>query len=299
MYMIHEAGLEGALVSEPTSTSPTSGSDVSCSCTGEAYVNTATASDASGEGDAADLRAPEPNEDEVDIERFRQRSQLLSLALDDPRAARAIELKELDDHRSADRILKCGNMTGFLKNRTCHRRDCPVCAEKIAWRNKIKIERAISSMTAPYLFLVSMRSKGSHDLAATVSEFRSSLGVLRRRKFFRAAVRAGVGAIETKVASDNEAWTVHAHVVLDADIDQLDLERTARMWKEFTRGLGTFAIDPSHPSVEQKNVARLATYIAKSDTWSPMPGSMEPERLDLIRSAIKGRRLLVQWGPDR
>lgn len=148
-------------------------------------------------------------------------------------------------------------------------------------------------MSNPLLVLLSLRSRGLWDLAPTITRYRQCLARLRRRKCFR-LVRAGIGAIETKLTEDADAWNVHAHLVLD--VDDLDVEEVKRVWHELTDGLGTFSPDQTDPCLHRTHVRRLATYATKADTWSPVPGDLDLKRLELLRSAIKGRRLLIEWG---
>jgi hypothetical protein len=126
-----------------------------------------------------------------------------------------------------------------------------------------------------------------------VSSFRKALVRLRRRQVFD-GVAGGVGAIEPKVSNDLSGYNLHAHVVLDAGEDDVaDVDDT---WRAITGG-GRFSIDPNRPEPDDEEA--LATYVSKTDEWDPSPGSLDLARLDVVRTAIRGKQLVVVWGSAR
>lgn len=254
---------------------------------------------------ALPLSAPSPSNRVREIERYGQRTDpillaeqasLRTLATVDPQEARAQELEGpwISDFRAAERIRRCSNPANPPSwRRTCKRRDCPTCAAAVARRNRDLMAAAMRTMGRRLLVLFTLRSNGIDDLWQTVRTFRHLVAAIRRRSCFR-AVRCGVGAVEIKLTDAEDAWLVHAHLVIDAPV--IDFAAIVQVWKGMTRDRGTFGPHPTDPEVRRSGIMAVATYATKCEHWCPMPGSLCAYDLDVLRRGIRGIRLLVEWG---
>jgi hypothetical protein len=137
-----------------------------------------------------------------------------------------------------------------------------------------------------------MRTEGIYDLRKTISDFRKAFAKIRRRKCFR-NVRTGCGAIEPKLANNRRMWAVHSHLIMDTD--NIDFGELNEVWRVYTRRRGKFEAAPE-PIVDRVRQSNLASYITKSDTWCPKPGTMSSNNLETLINAIHGRQLLIRWG---
>lgn len=263
------------------------------------------------------------------LEESIQRSNILYEAATDPHAGRARELRALAkmklarvrglldagdvegaaglehdaarDFRGADRILNCGTskraqlMSERYRARYCGRRDCPGCALRSASVGVMRIGLAVDRMKAQLvtMFTVDVKWRPGQDMrsvANMIRDFRRNLRSLRQRRWFRDAVAGGAGAIEPKVNKERRGFNLHAHVVLDANAN--DLGDVAPAWNELTGGY--FSIDPKRPLLDD-NWA-FAGYITKLDTWAPEVATMDLRWLEAIRTAIRRQQLVLAWG---
>lgn len=208
----------------------------------------------------------------------------------EPQELRAQELEKLGYMTMAARVRSCGWTVGGF--RTCKLRLCTECGRRIASRNADLVIAALATMKHPVEVFFSYRSMGlgAPTLRAAVSGFRHGLRLLRDRRVF-AHVRAGIGAIETKLSVDMTVWLVHAHTALDID-GALDAGLVTAAWKKVTKDRGD-EVDVRKPIYSH---TAFGKYVTKADTWCPTPGSVPVHLLDIVARGVRGRRLLVTWG---
>ncbi len=199
--------------------------------------------------------------------------------------ARADLLRQLGDHRAAERVLRCGTAPLFW---VCKRRDCPSCCERITKANADRITAAVRQMDRPVVGIFTLSSLGPRDLALSLSEFREALRRVRRRRCM-SGVSSAAGAVECHWSDTGQRWLVHAHVVLDT-VEAFDPDVVAREWREMTRSRGTFALHPRYRSLV--SARGFARYASKTADLEPA----DPALFARVRRATKGRRLLVSWG---
>lgn len=236
---------------------------------------------------------------------------LRRLADIDPHDAAARVQDLLGYHRRALRIRQCGhpnNPASPYPGRRCNLRQCPTCSKIIAAKNGSKMADAIRRMTNPILTLFSMivPMRSSRDLNSALADFRAAFTEIRRKQCF-SGVKGAVGAIETKV-TENGAFNLHAHLVLD--VDHVDVAEADTAWRTLIqprsqkpekprsktarhRRSGSFSIAAEKVP---KDVDALAIYSTKSSTWSPSPGNLDMPHLRSIQRAIWRRQLLIRWG---
>jgi hypothetical protein len=238
------------------------------------------------------VREPAPNEKLGNTERSLHLDPIPDLHTLDPHEARAIEMEVLSYPKKAAWIRGCSNPASPFPQRTCKQRSCPSCAARVWRRYAERAAALIREMQNPVLVMITLRSSGITDLRSTITEFRGGLAALKRRTCF-ANVRAGVGAIETKLLRDRKGWLVHAHPVLDADA--IDVAAVTTAWGDLIGHRGTFRLHKK-PRIHASRAMRVASYITKSSTWCPEPGEMEPQYLAVLIPAIRGKRLWIEWG---
>jgi hypothetical protein len=244
----------------------------------------------------ASVSEPAPNKKLGLPVTFHHQSSSLSIQLSsDPHEARASELDQIGFTKRAQWIRSCDNGASPFPKRTCKQRSCPSCAARIARRNAERAAAIITTMANPIFTLMEIRSKGYSDLAATIREFRECLAAIRRRACF-SGVRAGVGAVETKLTADQTCWLVHAHPTLD--VEHIDVQSVAAAWKELTAGRGKFGLHED-PHLTGVKILKAAIYATKQNSWCPEPGEMPPHLLALLINAIRGKRLWIEWGTKR
>lgn len=214
------------------------------------------------------------------------------LPLVDVQEARASELRALGDYTGAHRVLMCGAEGAPWGRRWCRRRDCPACAQAAAARNAARVLEGMRRFRGESTVAVLLTSTVPLSrLAEGIEGFRAALSTLRKRDCFR-NVLGGAGGIETKVTANEHMVNLHAHLALDV-AGELPEQEIASAWRELT-GRGRFSVDPENPEV--LSPVRFSKYATKPDTWSPEPGSLSLEALDLLRRGVKGKRLAVSWG---
>ncbi len=226
------------------------------------------------------------------LERSQER---LNLKLLDPHEARALELDDLGESRRAQLVLLCSAKGTGFPMRTCKQRVCPTCSKNIALRNSRMALARIERMKSKRLYLVTICSHLLNDLAQAITAFKIAFRRLRDRTCF-ANVRAGVGAVEPKLSDDQLRWVVHAHLVLDVDPAQLDVSRVHIQWTKLLYSWSGKFSAQDDPRVRSAHA--IAKYITKAWDWSPAPGAMELQRLGLLFNAVRGRRLVIAWGPQ-
>ncbi len=227
------------------------------------------------------------------LERSREN---MNLKLLDPHEGRAIELDDLGESRRAKLVLLCSAAGTGFPLRTCKQRACPTCSQNVAIRNSRKALNRIEQMTFKTLVLITVCSRSLLDLGSTITLFKQALSRLRERVCF-SNVRAGVGGLEPKLSDDKTFWEVHAHLVLDVDPALLDVARVHANWTRLINDRhGKFCAE-ANPCVRSPRA--IAIYMTKTWDWSPPPGTMDSPRLGLLFRAMRGRRLVIAWGPLR
>lgn len=206
--------------------------------------------------------------------------------------ARADELKSLRAIVAARRVEKCAGASG--KGWQCHTRECPSCAKVQAAGRASTVERKLRRQPDAFAVVVTLVSQDLDDLSDTFVLFRKLLPRLRRHPCFK-NIHRGVGGLEMKRTRNGRQWNVHAHLAFIAR--EVDLEPINAQWDKLARECrrrGSVVNDKKSPPV--RNIAAFAKYATKSDDWCPRPASMPVHEYGIIRRAIKGRRLLVEWG---
>lgn len=146
------------------------------------------------------------------------------------------ELREVGLVRQGERYLQCGfgdvlfdcnnsDCEDFgahtMKKFRCDLRICPTCSEINAKRlkekyaphiNKCKKARSIYDYGLRFLTLT---ISNQEDIGEGITMLYQSITRLRRRKYFKERVNAGLGVIEMKVGFDNK-WNIHVHLIIES-----------------------------------------------------------------------------------
>jgi hypothetical protein len=156
---------------------------------------------------------------------------------------------------------------------------------------------AIREMQNPTAVIVTFHSESLWDLTAAIDACREAFCKLRRLAAFR-SVQAGVGGFEPKVSAGGTCFNFHAHLVLDIDRGRFDITTIAAAWARLTKGRGTFLLHKGayHGEVvDPRNPYAIARYATKALDWCPKPATLSPKLLDLLWTALRGRRLFTSW----
>jgi hypothetical protein len=216
-------------------------------------------------------------------------------------AARALLAREPLGIERAIRVALCPPLHGQrdpIWRRACRiARACPRCAERRARGLAHRmIEQAIE-YSEPRAVLVSCPSRTLLDLPDALRRMRSGIATLRRRRWFSAAVNAGVLAIETPLTRDGRRWALHAHGVVDvapsSDVGGWR-SQLASEWRELVGIPGAvFELEPLRSSAA---LAGYALKIGDTKSWSPGGRDLPPARRAHLDAALRGRRLIIAWG---
>lgn len=231
-----------------------------------------------------------------------RQNEIRLIALTDPRAARAEELRDLGLDRLARKIEACGQPSTLI--RYCHERICPSCARWAEVQRQQRIFELIREMRTPVFVTIALRSETFDGLSAGIADWTRLMGKLRQLPIWREFVRSGCGGREWKPTNDGRAWNVHAHLALDVadDSDPVLAKWIAEAdaeWKRLTAGQGTVTFDPARPRISVDQPDRLAAYAGKARDIAPPPGVLTPAALAVLVSASRGVRLVVHWGGRR
>jgi hypothetical protein len=219
------------------------------------------------------------------VSAVQKRRSLTQLDRRDPRDERKNELIEIGDFRRAKSIDYCGR--GPLNIR-CGRRECPVCSQRKAQSRTPVARSGILRMTMPMIWLAKVWSKTLGDCEAAVRALKKAFAKLKRRACFKGIVG---GMIAVEVALTERCWLAHAHVVLDG---VFDLNAVQACWAQLI-GVSSGSFEPD-PDQAPLSIQEWASYMTKAKGWCPDPGTMPTPMLDVLFSAIRGKRLFGRWG---
>jgi hypothetical protein len=242
-------------------------------------------------GDVATSRHDEHGTRDAGRDETVNRSQIREAACNDPRDARFQELNAIGGLDSvARRIHRCGAWS-------CNHRLCPVCAARQHKHYRERLRDAVDQMTRPTLMIFKVYAKGlgAKALRTALHRLRSGLSKLRRSTAFR-EVRACVGMVEiARVGLGGaDVWNAHAHVIVDAPYDALEVPAIRSAWRRVT---GAESSSIGKQAIQFK--AAIIAYLSKLRDRCPPPGTTDPIwLLKVICQALKGRQLFVGWGVD-
>lgn len=210
--------------------------------------------------------------------------------------ARAEELRQIGEHRRADRVEQCGAWP-YERRRCGQIKVCPTCGAERAIDNARRALAAVDRFDAPVFVTLTLPSRGPWRLREAMDEFGRALAVMRRRAAFRRAVRGGVCGVEPRLELRGALWTLHAHAILDADAGAFEVEPLREMWAALTDDRGALLVPDA--GVELVSPADASRYVTKSQDWCPAPRALPPKALEVLGRANHRRHVLLLWGSAR
>lgn len=172
----------------------------------------------------------------------------------------------------------------------CRLRWCPLCVQaksRIIARNVG--DWLASCKGAKFLTLTLRHSNASLD--SQVTRLYACFRALRRRKYIKSSIRAGVWFFQIKWIEETESWHPHLHCVLDAEFMPHKLLK--QMWLEET-GDSTI-VDIRAVRDPQKVAEYVARYAAAPCKLSSLNNYCKLE----LMTALHGRRLCGKWGDHK
>jgi hypothetical protein len=192
--------------------------------------------------------------------------------------------------RWAKRVRGCNNPKFFPKWK-CKWRACPTCSKQYHRAARAKLIDAMTDMVAPQLCLVQVFTKRIDDwreLSSTITMLYASFRRLWKRKVLRPAESAA-GFVEIAPTPKDDAWNIHAHLVVDTPHTSVDWEAVNKAWKSMIGGrAGDFLCQGAARSREG-----IATYITKVASYSPRGGILPLPVLETLLRGLYSRRLPI------
>jgi Replication protein len=203
-------------------------------------------------------------------------------------------------HQPAKRLVafaNCGSQMHLMTDGTdlwvscnhCHDRLCVPC--QIARRQKLtdQITSRCLDLQKSVRFLTLTQAHNSTPLCSQIRRLLTNFHTLRRRNFWKAAVRGGAAFVEIKLGKNGTDWHVHLHCLIEGDY--LDQKTLSREWLAVTG-------DSSIVDIRKiDDPAQKASYVTKYAT-KPLDREVvnSPDHLDEAIHALKGARLYNCFG---
>ncbi len=221
----------------------------------------------------------------------------LACTEEDIQHARADELEAIGLYHEASDVRKCTTVQhypGYPVTSACNRRLCPRCAEQRAKENAWKVARKVRKMTNPKTYIISLRSRGLHDLPPTVNNLNRNFKSFRLEPRFVECIESGVRILEVKLARSGRAWVPHLHAVLGV-LSGASLQWLNSAWYELTEGYGSI-VPFRMPEVRIEGLEGLSKYLSKRRDNCPIPGEYSLRQLWQLHQGLKGKRIFSEWG---
>jgi len=204
------------------------------------------------------------------------------------------------NERQLAAMMDCSSLAYFVRNTEtgeirvhatrCRQRWCPICAQILAnWRTMSLCEY-VTDLDRPKFITLTLKHTNS-PLRSQIDRLYDCFRNLRKKKFFRQAVRGGVWFFQVKQSKSDSLWHPHLHIVAHAKY--IPKHELSRAWLSLTGNSSIVDIHLIHTP------AQTAKYVAR---YSARPANMADltlsRRLQLIDS-MAGRRLCGTWGTAR
>ena len=172
----------------------------------------------------------------------------------------------------------------------CHDRFCLPCATERSCVIAGNVAELIQTKEVRFLTLTIKTS--TEPLSESLTKLYRSFQALRRRAFWKRAVRGGVAFLELKYSGKAERWHPHLHCLIEGT--WLDQKLLKRAWYAITTD--SFVVDIRRPPNVTSVVRYVTKYASKPFDRSFTP---QPHLLDEAIVALKGRKLCVTFGTWR
>lgn len=175
---------------------------------------------------------------------------------------------------------------------------CSQCAQRRATKYAQKVLESIQANPAPYLQLITLTVRNSHDLANALSRLMRFFKVLNKRYTnknvkgsFTRSMLGGIWTIEFTY-NPKTGWHPHIHGLIASD-KPIYTHEVRQEWKDISGG-DSFICDST--AIKADNQDALWSAIAEVCKYTLKNASLPPEKLLQVYKAIKGKRLIRRFG---
>ncbi len=206
----------------------------------------------------------------------------------------------------------------------CLSRLCPICARSVAMKSMFKLMGAVEELDwqekglIPLFLTLTVPAVLTADLKQAIDNLLTAWKRFRELKQIKRAFVGTFRSLETNICQKKRTANPHFHVLLFARADYfksksglyLRQKEIIRLWRQSTGIPNTKVVDirrikpnPNHDSNANPlmgAVLEVAKYCVKTtsiitDPYGPNP-TVDPELLDHLHSALRGRRLHAYTG---
>lgn len=202
----------------------------------------------------------------------------------------------------------CGNY--HEAKRHCNRRYCPPCSRTRAIALCDRYGPVIERMPSAIFLTLTQPHAATDDVENLLSLLTESVKRFRKLRWFKAAVRGGVGAIEVAKGRDS-GWHIHWHGILDCDwlSVSIDPPRSDYSGAAFRRACKASQLEVAHQWALCSRVETAHVWVkrAKPGTvrevlkYSVSPDALlsRSQPLAPLIAAMTGRHFVASWGSVR
>jgi len=179
------------------------------------------------------------------------------------------------------------NQTFRVASRKCNQRWCPMCAKTKRWIITNSVAEWGHKIKQPKFLTLTLKST-SDKLEVQVQRLYDSFKKIRKRPFWKKAVKGGVWFFQLTMNKRTQLWHPHLHILLDGEYISKRRIRTA--WKEIT--LDSMIVDIKKVT----DVESAAEYIAR---YASAPVDLLTCTISQGADAVvglKGRRMCGSFG---
>lgn len=179
------------------------------------------------------------------------------------------------------------NGTPAISLQRCRDRLCPVCSKIKGMQTTARIKDAVKQMDSKRFVTLTIMSEGKTCKQAS-TDATNGFRELRRSKFWKEHVTAGIWTKEPKPGTKEGTWNVHLHMIIDGKyMPQRDLSAA---WLQATGDSYIVDIRKIHDDKGAANY--ISKYIGKPGNFSRWS---QTEIVDYAK-AFKGERMLGTFG---
>lgn len=199
-----------------------------------------------------------------------------------------------------DRFVECGsqmtaevdvqNEAATISCNKCRHRMCQACGND---RGALVAQNLIAKMqTTKPLFVGLTRRHSNVPLNDQINSIYKCFADLRRREFWKSAVKGGASFLEVKVSEKTGLFHVHLHILIECRY--LDKRQLSREWQCVTND--STIVDVTAIT----DLIKVGGYVCKYVTKPADPSVYRDEsKLDEFIVAMRGRRLCMTFGSWR
>lgn len=176
-----------------------------------------------------------------------------------------------------------------IKCNKCHDRWCLACARERAGKITANL---LAVLTAKNCRFITLTLRHSHTpLSSQIDRLYRSFAVFRRRRSWLQHVKGGAAFLEVKIGDDG-LWHPHLHIC--AEGTWFDQKLISSEWLAVTGDSSIVHVKPIDS--DEKGASYCTKYLTKPASHDVYN---DPEKLDEMVCALRGRRLCMTFGTWR